>query len=293
MPIFYFVIVNYWCGESIAHLLRSLAQDSPDQNCQILIVNNSPEDRSLDAFSTEFAHCTILETGENLGFGRACNRAIAWVADRDPGAIVWLINPDAWLPAGTIAAARSLLSQADWAILGTAIDQPDGRPEFRGGRFDRRSGLIEPMTQEAPTDPKIQPTDWVSGCSLLINLAAFRVLPQFDRRFFLYYEDFEFCRRYARQGYSVAIAPSLRVIHATSTVTGRQPERKLRWSIGGYLLALAIHGSRWALVYRLARILISAIAQWPQHPARSRAKLQGLADAWQSWRSTRNGSPRR
>ena len=293
MPIFYFVIVNYWCGESIAHLLRSLAQDSTDRDYQILIMNNSPEDRSLDSFPTEFAHCTILETGENLGFGRACNRAIAWVADRDPGAIVWLINPDAWLPAGTMAAARSLLSQADWAIVGTAIDQPDGRPEFRGGRFDRRSGLIEPITQEAPTDSKIQPTDWVSGCSLLINLAAFRVLPQFDRRFFLYYEDFEFCRRYARQGYPVAIAPSLRVIHATSTVTGREPDRKLRWSIGGYLLALAIHGSPWALVYRLARIVVSAIAQWPRQPTRSRAKLQGVTDAWQRWRSTRNGSARR
>lgn len=293
MPIFYFVVVNYWCGESIAHLLRSLAQDSPDQNYQILIVNNSPEDRSLDSFPTEFAHCTILETGENLGFGRACNRAIAWVAKRDPKAIVWLINPDAWLPAGTIAAARSLLSQADWAILGTAINQPDGRPEFRGGRFDRRSGLIEPIAQDSLAAAPIQPTDWVSGCSLLINLAAFREPPQFDRRFFLYYEDFELCRRYARQGYSVAIAPSLRVIHATSTVTGRQPERKLRWSIGGYLLALAIHGSPWALIYRLARIVISAIAQWPQHPARSRAKLQGAVDAWQSWRSTRNGSPRR
>ena len=293
MPIFYFVVVNYWCGESIAQLLRSLAQDCPDQDYQILIVNNSPEDRSLEAFATEFAHCTILETGENLGFGRACNRAIAWVAKRDPKAIVWLINPDAWLPAGTIAAARSLLGQADWAILGTAIDQPDGRPEFRGGRFDRRSGLIEPIAQDSPTAAQIQPTDWVSGCSLLINLAAFREPPQFDRRFFLYYEDFEFCRRYARQGYSVAIAPSLRVIHATSTVTGREPERKLRWSIGGYLLALAIHGSPWALIYRLARIVISAIAQWPQHPARSRAKLQGAVDAWQSWRSTRNSSPRR
>lgn len=293
MPIFYFVVVNYWCGESIAQLLRSLAQDSPDQNYQILIVNNSPEDRSLDSFPTEFAHCTILETGENLGFGRACNRAIAWVTDRDPKAIVWLINPDAWLPAGTIAAVRSILSQADWAILGTAIDQPDGRPEFRGGRFDRRSGLIEPIAQDSLAAAPIQPTDWVSGCSLLINLAAFREPPQFDRRFFLYYEDFELCRRYARQGYSVAIAPSLRVIHATSTVTGRQPERKLRWSIGGYLLALAIHGSPWALIYRLARIVISAIAQWPQHPARSRAKLQGAVDAWQSWRSTRNGSPRR
>lgn len=282
-----FVFVNYFCSAAIARALASIQREFPSngsQRVQILIVNNSTEDRSLPSLAdTHSPPIILLEAGENLGFGRACNLALAWLWQRTAvenstsRPLVWLLNPDAWLAEGTGAALDDLLGPsglgATWPILGTIVREPDGAIAFSGGGWQRRSGRIWPLV--TPSRQKVQSTPWVSGCSLLVNLAHFSQLPQFNPAFFLYYEDFEFCRRYGAAGYGVAIATGITVFHATSSITGRDPSAKQSHAIHGYLLALAKQAPPWVLLYRLGRIVVSSLVQWPRQPAIARAKLVG------------------
>lgn len=343
-----FVLVNYFCGDrlagAIASIVREFAVAAPGESApgsieiwpvEILIVNNSVGDRSLEPLrdrdgqnreGLDTLPITILEAGENLGFGRACNLAIAQVWQRDfsqrdfsqwdglqrdfsqradrPAVtrpIVWLLNPDAWLAAGTGSQFRQFCAadrSQPWPILGTIVREPDGSIAFAGGGWDRRSGRIHPQTELArpvtdqpvierpvmdrPDQPMdLIPTAWVSGCSLILNLPEWQEQPYFDRDFFLYYEDFDFCRRWSQAGYAVAIAPGLTVYHATSSITGRQPDRQQAWAIAGYLLALQkrVQAGELALgvwLYRLLRIGLSTIGLGWVKPRRSWAKLRGL-----------------
>jgi N-acetylglucosaminyl-diphospho-decaprenol L-rhamnosyltransferase len=104
----YLITVNYYSGELIANLLDSIrSQCSAQVSCQLVIVNNSIADQSLDHLleinqqaSSQNPPVKLINSPENIGFGRACNLALTWVYIQDPQAIVWLINPDAYLSDG-------------------------------------------------------------------------------------------------------------------------------------------------------------------------------------------------
>ncbi len=256
-----FLTVNYQSVPEIQGLWTSIAQ-SPGAH-ELWIVDNAQEGSSLQTLRAANVRIHVLDAGGNLGFGRACNLGLQrlWAEGRSP---VWLINPDARLGPGAIAQGESALGRA--AIVGTTLQDEAGRPIFAGGRYAPHTGRI----WEAPTaEPQ-----WVSGASLILDLAQFSECPAFDPDFFLYYEDFEFCQRYQRLGYRLDLVTAA-VYHAPSTVTGRTPLAKIRWQTFGYLLALHKVGPPWALGYRLGRIGLSCFRK---PPAIAQAQRAGLRD---------------
>lgn len=94
---------------------------------------------------------------------------------------------------------------------------------------------------------------------MLINFKNFKSCPEFDQDYFLYYEDFDFCRRYAKQGHKIAITQQITVVHQPSSITNKNPDLKLQHSIYSYLLSLEKHTNKSVLIYRLIRITIVAL----------------------------------
>ncbi len=250
-----FLIVNYYAGDLIAQFLISLRGLSIKHG--VTVVNNSPGDRSIQ--NLNYPNLEIIEAGSNLGFGRACNLGLYSIYTRSVANVVWLVNPDAYFLAEDIVKIPDLLTAiAPYPIVGTAIYDEGGALSFSGGKFDRFWGTIgEEKTEKAVT---ITPIEWVSGCSMILNLGHFPECPQFDEDFFLYYEDFEFCQRYRHQGYAVVISHQVKVIHHRSSLTSKLPN-KLSHEIFSYLLALYKQSSKFSLYYRLIRISIKSIGQ--------------------------------
>ncbi|GAB4321646.1 MAG: hypothetical protein OHK0047_04730 [Leptolyngbyaceae cyanobacterium] len=270
----YLITVNYQSRDLIARLLASVELSSSEY--QFIIVNNSPEDQAVQTLAGDRVH--LLKAGQNLGFGRGCNLALQWVYERDPGAIAWLINPDTLLPKGMLETATQFcLNHPELSILGTVILEPDGAVWFAGGEFNPMTGRIVAQTDDRPLTAAVyQETPWVTGCSLLLNLRNFPICPYFDQEFFLYYEDFDFCRRYAQQSHRIGVTQHIQVIHAPSSITSRHPALKVQHSTYSYLLALERHTSRWVLGYRLGRILGRALRVSMTEPETAIAIIKGV-----------------
>ena len=279
----YFVIVNYHSTELIVRLLQSIetVAIADASNYCVIVVNNSPEDASIHHLASE---CFIvLESGANVGFGRACNLGIDWVYARHPEAIIWLLNPDTRLTTGALAQARNLLSNhSNLSILGTVVREPDGKVWFGGGEFVPETGQIValetlPEALQPDSQTAYLPAKWVTGCSLLLNLRCFPSAPHFDPDYFLYYEDFDFCLRYARQGHTIGLTGKISPIHYPSSIAGRNAHLRLQHSLYSYLLALEKHASQQVLLTRLARMTVSAAIALPVRPQHSFSKLKGLS----------------
>lgn len=251
----YLLTVNYYSTSLILELIKSL----PDQQqilYQIIIVNNSPEDRDLKQISN--TNVQILEAKTNLGFAAACNLGLNWIYAQDSDAIVWLINPDAYLPSGTLTKVPVFFaSHPEISLLGTIVYTPNKEIWFGGGRFIPQLGAIF-STDLLSAYPEIDyvSCDWVSGCSLLINLRHFLNCPQFDPAYFLYYEDFDFCQRYLTQGHQIAITSQLAVIHQPSSITSRNITNKLKYSTYSYLLTLQKYTPPIIFGLRFLRLLL-------------------------------------
>jgi GT2 family glycosyltransferase len=280
--VIYWITVNYYSTELIKRLINSLVETCHGAslqgiNYQIIIINNSPDDLSIHRLKSPYI--LVFDAPENIGFGRACNIGLNWVYQQDSQALVWLINPDAYLSKNVLSQAIDVFkSYPELSILGTVIYNNKGELEFTEGQFNRKTGIIKVCNQlsEFLQNQPYQLTEWVSGCSLLINLKNFKECPQFDPNYFLYYEDFDFCLRYRNQGHKIGITAQIQVFHQTSSITQRNPNLKLQYSIYSYLLSLDKHTSKAVLLYWLFRISFIGLITILITPKKSWYKLKGV-----------------
>jgi len=270
--VLYLLTVNYHSTDLIQRLLRSLDGTICTQ-WQCLIVNNSPDDRHIHTL--ENASVQVLEAGRNVGFGAGCNLGLQWVFEQDQNAIVWLINPDTVLQSETLKSAIEFCQMhPQLGIIGTVIREPNGKIWFAGGEFDPNNGRIVARSSLPKFESDYLETAWVTGCSMILNLQNFSTCPQFDPAYFLYYEDFDFCRRYAHTG--LVITNKIEVIHYPSSITSRNSALKVQHSTDSYLLALHKHTSAKVLLYRLGRILGHAMRVSIVEPQKAIAIIKGV-----------------
>ena len=272
----YLLTVNYYSTSLIARLIQSL----PSQQkiiYQIVIVNNSPADQNLKQLESD--RLKIIEAKTNLGFGKACNLGLAQIHEQDPQGIVWIINPDTYLRPNTLEKVPAFFaSHGEISLLGTLIYTPDEQLWFAGGRFIPQLGTIfstDLFSAHPETD--CLACDWVSGCSLLINLSRFQSCPQFDPAYFLYYEDFDFCRRYASQGHQIAITNQLAVVHQPSSIANRNMTIKLQHSTYSYLLTLARYTNPLIFSIRFLRLFLFSLILLAVKPQAAFGKLVGIS----------------
>jgi GT2 family glycosyltransferase len=141
------------------------------------------------------------------------------------------LNPDAELRDGALASMVGFLeSHADVAVVGPRVLDPDGSiqqsarsfPNMSTALFGRTSFLTRvwptnPMTRRnlraGESDAQSYLVDWVAGSCLMVRFDVFRRAGGLDNRFFMYWEDADFCRRVRGMGWKTAYLPTATVVH--------------------------------------------------------------------------------
>lgn len=55
--------------------------------------------------------------------------------------------------------------------------------------------------------------DYVSGCAMFIKTEVFKKIGLFNEKYFLYFEDVDFCLRARKAGFNLAVEPKSLVFH--------------------------------------------------------------------------------
>jgi GT2 family glycosyltransferase len=189
---------------------------------------------------------TIRPLAENGGFARGNNAAIRpALASDEPPDYVLLLNPDTVVRSGAIASLLQFMAtRPEIGLAGSRLEDPDGtaqRSAFRfptiAGELDRSlrfgpvSRLLDRYVVAPPVPTRSTATDWVAGASLLIRREVFESIGLLDERYFMYYEEVDFCWRAARAGWPCWYVPESRVVHfvgQASGVTNTRIKRKRR-----------------------------------------------------------------
>ncbi|MEB3324811.1 MAG: glycosyltransferase family 2 protein [Cyanobacteriota bacterium] len=276
-----------------AAVLPKLAQDLALQQSTVslwVVVDNSPESSPVDVASLTptmngepAIPLRVLKGQEGDGFGAGCNRALAWLEEQGWQGWVWLLNPDVALPRGEEQRElhQQLVDLPPRSLVGTAVDDGHGGLEASGGWFIRglrfRSRRLDSHHQGSQTP---LPLDWLSGCSLALKPSAHTPPARFDLAFPLYYEDMDLCLRLGRQGAPVLWLPRPRITHRRGAGSASSSPRRWRLSTVSYLRFLWRHCPAWVLWLRTLRLLLVTTVRLPLQPARSRAVLAGVLEAW-------------
>jgi hypothetical protein len=267
LPAVAIVVLNYNGRTDTLACLRSLEQVQYP-NMQIMVVDNNSADDSVATFRAAYPDLTIIQTGANLGFAAGNNVGISYALEQG-AAYVLLLNNDTEV-APDFLQRLVAVAEADPSIgiVGPTIYYYD-HPEVvwsSGGIIDwqrgstRMAGLNETDTGQFGSAPR--PVDFVTGCALLIRRAAMERAGLLDPRFFMYYEETEWCVRVAQAGFRIVHVPQAHIWHKISIVERAATPFVHYYMTRNRLLFLRAAGMGWrawlhTLVLEYARTLIS------------------------------------
>jgi len=114
-------------------------------------------------------------------------------------------------------------------------------PGWLRRRFAARMARYE--MQDVIGDAVVWDPPLVSGAFMFFRTDVLRRLGGFDRRFFLYFEDYDLCLRAARET-RIAYVPTVKVVHHGGHAA-KKGLRHIRMFMQGAALFFRLHGWRW------------------------------------------------
>lgn len=176
----------------------------------------------------------------NLGFGRCANAGIAQL-DHDVDVAV-VCNADTRWEAGSVSRLAVAVRRPGVVAAGPRVTYPDGRPQASARRLPSLAtafahaalGLWWPDNRwtrryrALDTDPDVhRDVDWLSGCALAVDRAAFTAVGGFDPGYFLYAEDVDLGVRLRRAGGRLVTVPEAHVVHEVGASTTHLSARRV------------------------------------------------------------------
>jgi GT2 family glycosyltransferase len=274
------VLLNWNQPEHTLACLRSLGQlDYP--NVSVTVVDNGSTDGSPDLIRAQFPQVTLIENGRNLGFAAGNNVAIE-PAVRAGADYVMLLNNDTELAPDMLSRLVAVAERdPKVGIVGPKIlyyDQPDVIWSA-GGTIDAYGQPGHLGADQPDDDPSDQPreADYVTGCAILVKRAVVEAIGGLDERFFIYFEETEWCARARRAGFRILYVPSARMWHKVKPDARGYSRPYLYMMARNRLLYLRCCG---APVWRVAGAILSLLrtaASWRLRPRHR--DMRPLSDA--------------
>ena len=273
------VIVNWNTGTYLRRCLDSLrvASESIELG-RAFVVDNASTDNSADDLP-DVPSMTVLRNRLNIGFAAACNQA----ARLGTASYVLFLNPDTVLMPGALRAAVGFMeseSGARYGVCGGLVLGEDGSPGFSASRFPTLTNVTAGLLRLDRLAPRgiasrhlradelsaSGPVDQVIGAFFLVRRDLFERLDGFDERYFLYFEEVDFCLRARDLGWPTYFLREARVHHVGNVSAHRSGGQALYHSLRSRTLFAFRH---WSRVSAWAVVLLTVAVELPARLARA------------------------
>ncbi len=286
------VIVNWNSGKLLNNCINSLASTAADISKNIIVVDNSSTDGS-DEIINKHKNISFIETGTNLGFGKACNLG-AKLFSSD---YILFLNPDAELLCDSLKKSVEFMqmpANKQVGICGVQLIDESGNVSRSCTRFPHALsffahslGIVHFFPRaghfmtEWPHD-KTREVNHVIGAFFMVRRSLFEELGGFDERFFVYLEDLDFSYRSHKAGWKTVFIADIQAFHVGGGTSNKVKARRLFYSLRSRLLYSFKHFSRLGAVgVLLATLLVEPLSR--SVLASLRCSWSGLKETWSAY----------
>ena len=232
------IIVTYnsekWMKDCIESIESSEKVNLKDIN--LYIIDNVSKDCTMELLdnlkkNTQLGSFNIIENNENLGFGRANNKAF----EKGNSEFVLFLNPDTKMESDTLSNLFDYIKKAsdEYAVF-KKRKKPYEHPK-----------LYDPLTGE---------TSWCSGACMVVKRKVFEEVGGFDKHIFMYAEDVDLSWNIRLHGYKLMYAPKATIYHFSYSEENEIKPTQYYYSIVNNLNLRLKYGNyrkffRWLLEY--------------------------------------------
>ena len=204
------VILSYGHGQEYSQLLDGLVREQGVDSDRIVVVHN-PLDAEDEWSPSLPKPVTLVRLSHNRGYAGGMNAGAAELLRRGARWML-LLTHDARLEPGAVEVLQAVGERhASVGVLGPLLYLENGTLWSAGVHSD---GGIARHGDQWEEDADAVDRNSVDGTILMVRSSAFRDADGFDERFFMYWEEADFCLRCTRAGWRVAVAPGARALTA-------------------------------------------------------------------------------
>ena len=230
------IIVNYNSGALVAANLEALYREGLPEKSEIIVVDNNSQDDSVSFLRADFPEITVIANKTNRGLSFGVNQALKVAR----GEFYLMLNPDIIALPGAVANIIAFMEHNPGVgLAGGKLVSPNGELQHSCYRFYtpmtimyRRTLLGRTKRGQAAIDnfimsdfdhTTVKDVDWLMGSCYCLRRRAVEEVGGMDERFFLYFEDVDWCRRFWEHNWRVTYVPQAQFSHFHQQSSRKKP----------------------------------------------------------------------
>lgn len=207
--------------DTIECLDNILQEIEKNERCDLVLLDNSSSDNSLKILKKLYIErMKIIENTTNGGFAYGNNPAFLMTLDNNYKYLI-LVNNDAQFKKGSL---NSIIVFAEentrcGIIGGVILDYKRSEiVQAYGGGNINWLGVARHFTDEV-NDSAL---GYITGALMLVRREVIEDIGILDEKFFMYWEDVDYCYRARRAGWTLAVDPQCVLLHKESASSGKR-----------------------------------------------------------------------
>ena len=193
---------------------------------EIIVVDNNSQDGMKEILRWQYPAVKFIQFQRNIGMGAGNNAGFK----KALGDYIVVMNPDTLAFKDTFTKLWQYMERNQKVgLVGPKQLNPDKSVQDSCFRWHR---LFTPLLRRTPLGKckfaqkglncfkmsdydrsYIKEVDWLLGSFMFIRRLALKQVEGFDERFFLYFEDTDFCKRFHKLNWQVVYNPEVQIIH--------------------------------------------------------------------------------
>lgn len=220
---FSIIIVSWNVKDALRKNIQAILESTRDSSFEIIIIDNASEDGTTEMVRSEFPNVYLIANQENIGFAKASNQGLK----KAIGDFQILLNPDMKIFPDTLKNLKHWLdknSQADVTGITLINEQANIIPQVR--QFPSiwdQAAIILKLPHIFPhilhgylrkdfNYLEASQVDSIRGAFFVIRKSALEKFGLLDERYFLWFEEVDYCRMVTLQGGQVWYTPVAKAI---------------------------------------------------------------------------------